>query len=254
MLGKMGGEKILGKIYDCYAWIEEDPIERDPHCEVRGEIISLIAAYRDIQAADWVHRALKTIQLKANNDMSIQLRANAALILSNFRVRGLLTDLSLLLFDFEPNIPVQTSHEYRYAKMLTRQAAAKGIGIYGDSSGAAILAVKLTYPNQEVPEVLVECMDALVALDEPRLQEWVTPYLEHGDPYLVASAATTLAAQLKEEALPILVAALDHPLPEAQTALVYAISSIRSLQTPIILKQLCTHASKTVRETANELA
>ena len=133
LLGKMEGEKILGKIYECYAWIEDNPTEKDPYCEVRGEIIALIGAYRDIHAVDWLYRALKTTQIKANTDMSLQLRANAALILSDFRVRGLLADLSLLLFDFEPNISVQTADEYRYANMLTRQAAAKGIGIYGDS-------------------------------------------------------------------------------------------------------------------------
>ena len=58
---------------------------------------------------------------------------------------------------------------------------------------------------------------------------------------------------MKENALTILVGALRHSLTEAHTALVYAISSIRSKKTPVILKRLCTHDSKAVSDTAKEL-
>lgn len=253
LLCEMAETTILADFFALYDWIEENPSKRDPNCEIRGEIIALIGKNRALNAVDCLYRALHTVQIEAQTDVSIQLRANAALLLADFHLQGLLADLSIMLFDFEPNVPVQTTNEYRYAKMLTRQAAAKGIGIYGDPSGAAVLAVKLKYPDQEVPEVLVECMDALVALEDPRAKDWIMPYLEHEDPYLVATAATVLSVQLKEEAISILVEALRHPMPEAQTALVYTISSIRSKKTTIILRQLCTHPSTAVRKIAGQL-
>ena len=158
------------KLLERYRWYHE-PVARVPGCTVRSEIVQALGVLAGRQAVDVLRLAVRTVQIETVagglEDTATGLRANAALALANVVGVEAATDLAILLFDMKPNVAVPPS-EAPYAKVAARAAAARALGQVGGPPAEALLAAKLAHPAGEVPEVLVECMDALVAVGSAR--------------------------------------------------------------------------------------
>lgn len=223
--------QAVPNLLERYLWLHEKPLDRDPGCTVRAEIVRALGNFADRRGVEVLRLALTTVQIEVVSggleDTATGLRANAALALANMADPKVVSDLAVLLFDFKPNTSVPPS-EAPYAKVSTRVAAARALGQLGDPAAEPLLAVKLAHPQGEVPEVLVECMDALVALGSARSIEFISPLLEHKEPYVVAGAATALAATGRGEVVDLLYHALPLAVRDARQAIVLAFATLRN--------------------------
>ena len=216
-----------------YQWFAADGPRRDPGCVARWQLISTLASYGDRRATEVFFDAIETVQMEPSGagfeDRAVALRAQAAAALGQLGPPGALLAISLLLFDDEPKVPTAPQEE-PFATLVTRQMAARALAALGDPGGVAVLGLKLAYPGREVPEVLVECMDAVAALDAEAALKLIPPYLSHRNPYLVAGAATalaTLTGRHQEPILEMLVDACFIQSQEARDAVALAVASMR---------------------------
>lgn len=223
--------EAVSELIERYLWLHEKPTDRDPGCTVRSEIVLALGTLAGRRGIDILRLALKTVQVEVVSggleDTATGLRANAAVALANAGDQSALTDLAILLFDMKPNHEVAPS-EKPYAKVATRVAAARALGQLGYPAAEALLAAKLCNPDGEVPEVLVECMDALVAVESERCIEWIGPLLEHKEPYIVAGAATALAATGQPEVAELLYHAVSLAVRDAREAIVLSLAALRN--------------------------
>lgn len=239
-----------------YLRLHEGAPLSDPGCWARMAILEALARLEAPEGEDAARLAVRSVQVEAVgfglSDTATGLRVAAVGLLANLRVPGALIDLAWLLHDFAPNVNCSAA-EGPFAKMAARVAAAKAIGALGEPAGAAIVGVKLAFPEGEQPDVLAECMDALVALREPRSVELLQPWLRHTNAFLVAAAGTALAAADGLKALPLLLAALDTAMADAREPLVYAIGSIRADAAREALLRLTEHSDVRISSVAKEL-
>lgn len=249
--------RAAGALLRTYLRLHEGAPEADPGCWARMAILEALGRLQAPEGDEAAVLAVRSVQVEAVgfglSDTATGLRVAGAGLLATLRSRGALLDLAWLLHDFEPNANCSRA-ERPYAKLAARVAAAKAIGAYGDPAGAAILAVKLAFPGEELPEVLAECMDAIAALREPRAVELLSPWLDSRNPYLVAAAGAALAAAEGPAVIPMLVGALDKAPADALEPLVYALGAIRADEARQTLKRLKDHPDARVRKAATELA
>lgn len=258
-LGGVNLFELAGALESAYRRLHEGGSVADPGCWGRLAILECLGTLHGkgragAAEAEVVARlAIKTVQIEVltfgPQDSGKSLRASAALLLSNLRPKDALMDLGLLLFDDAPNEARETARH----KAPCRQAAAKAIGQLGDPAGAALLAVRLQQAAGEEPEVLSEAMDGLVALGEPRTMELLAPWLSSRDPYLVATAATGIAAVGRAAAVPLLLAALEGALREAKEPLLYALGAVRADEAREALLRLSRDEDPLVARLAKEL-
>lgn len=247
---------MAGPLLEAYCRLHAGAPQSDPGCWARMAIMEALSRLDAPEGEDTARLAVRTVQVEAVSggmtDTATGLRVAGAGLLANLRVPGALLDLAWLLHDTEPN--AACSHwERPFAKLATRVAAARAIGALGEPAGAAVLTVKLAFPGDELPDVLAECMDALVALEERRTVELLTPWLDSPDAYLTATAATDIAAAGGAAAVPILLGAVDRVCREAQAPLVFALGSIRADAAKEALERLAEHPDVNVREAARSL-
>lgn len=248
--------RAAGALHRAYLRLHSAGAEGDPGCWARIAIVEALARLGAPEGEEAARLAIRTVQVeRVSNglvDTATGLRVAAASLLANLRAPGALIDLAVLLFDREPNAPCSEA-EAPYAKLATRTAAARAIGVLGDLGGGAVLAVKLAFPGEELAEVLAECMDGLVALEEPRAVDLLSPWLTRQDPYLAAVAATGIAKVGRERAVPILLEALPRAPQPAREPLVLAIGSIRSEAARSAIRQLADDPDPAVRQAARDL-
>jgi HEAT repeat protein len=253
-LAKGHSPQLIPALIETYAWLDENPKKRDISCGRRQAVVRALGELGSPQSADVLRQAIRTVQITklgpSTEDAATGLRAQAALSLAQSDP-DCLYELSLLLFDVKPNVHTSPAM-YMYAKSATRAAAAQALGSLGDSGGAAILAVKLAYPGDEVTEVLSECIDSAALLNPPYLLEITEPYLLGENANLAAVTALALAANMKEAALDVLITRLERIHADALAETVVAISSIRSGRTKHELEKLAEHANGAIRAAAKE--
>lgn len=225
-----------------YDWLEKEPRKRDNSCDARTAIVEVLGNIGLPVAFGTFRKAARTIQFVkvglGMEDMGVQLRASAALAMAKSDPDSLY-ELSLLLFDGDSD-----------ESAVVRKAAAQAISVLGDPGGLPLLAVKLKYPRGEEQEVLAECLESLIFMRPPYLMEVVMPYLKSDDSYLSAISALSLAENLGEEVLDLLLEALDYVPGEAKEAIVIAISSTRCNKARQILLDLLDHPNSFVRKGA----
>ena len=244
---------VAGALLAAYQRLHAAAPAGDPVCWGRAALLEALGRL-DVPLAEAAARlAIRTVQVEAVGwglaDTATGLRVAAAGVLANRHAAGALFDLALLLWDHVPNCSCAPS-EAPFAKAATRAAAARAIGALGDPGGGPLLAVRLAHPEGEVPEVLGECLDALVALEEPRAPDCLRPWLAAADEYLVSVAATNLARCLGPEAVPELLAAVDTVVAPARESVVLALASVRADATQAALRRLAEHADPAVARTA----
>jgi len=221
--------EVVPSLIALYDWLEADPVKRDRSCDIRIAIVEVLGEIGSLHTIDTLRKAVRTVQIvklgPTPEDIAIALRGTAALSLAKVDSNALY-ELALLLFDEDP--AVSTSEINRpFVKAPVRKAAAQAIGILGDQGGIPILAVKLKFPNGEVPDVLAECMESLIAMRPPYVMEVAKPYLGGDDEYLSAITALALAENLGVDVLEPLLETLDYVQGETKEAIVIAISVIR---------------------------
>jgi len=251
-LAKINHPDIVPSLITLYEWIEESPRKRDNSCDVRITIAEVLGDAGSPVSADILRKAVRTVQVvklgPSTEDAGIGLRATAALALAKVDP-GCLFELSILLFDQKPDVPTSPL-DVPYAKATARKAAAQAISVLGDLGGMPLLAVKLKFPHNEVPDVLAECIESLIFMNPPYLMEIVKPYLTGDDEYLSAIAALSLAENLRAEALDLLQEALEHASEDAKEAIVIAISATRCNKARQILFDFLDHPNHLIRRGA----
>jgi len=248
-LAKLHHPSLAPQMAALYSWLEEDSGKRDKTCNIRTAITEALGEIGTVTGIDTLKKAVRTVQIGPGpEDVAIGLRATAALALAQIDSDSLY-ELAILLFDEEPAIPTSPINR-PFVKAPTRRAAAQAIGVLGDAGGAAILAVKLKFPSDEVPEVLADCLEALISMRPAYVLEIATPYLVGDDVYLSAITALALAQNMGQEVLPLLLDTLDAVHGEAKEAIVIAISVIRGSSIRQILFDLLDASSPFVRRGA----
>ncbi|MCL2287022.1 MAG: HEAT repeat domain-containing protein [Firmicutes bacterium] len=220
---------VVPSLLDLYKWLEEDPIKRDRGCDIRLAIVEAFGETGSRQAIEILRKAVRTVQIvrlgPSPEDIAINLRAAAAVVLAHIDSDALY-ELALLLFDEEPVVPTIPLNRM-FVKAPVRKAAAHAIGVLGSPDGIPLLAVKLKFPGEEVPDVLAECLESLIAMRPSYVMEAAKPYLMGKDDYLSVITALSLAENLRANALEPLLEALEYVQDEAKEAIVVAISVIR---------------------------
>lgn len=248
--------RAAGALLRAYLRLHTGGAEGDPGCWARIALIEALARLSAPEGEDAARLAIHTVQVERVSgglvDTATGLRVAAAGLLANLQAPGELIDLAVLLFDRERNAPCSEA-EAPFAKQATRVAAARAIGALGDPGGGAVLALKLAFPEGELTEVLAECMDGLVALEERRVVELLGPWLTRPDPYLAAVAATGIARVGRGRAVETLLEALPLAVREAREPLVLAIGSIRSDEARRAVAELAEHEDLVIRKAAREL-
>jgi len=251
-LAKLNHPSVAPCLADLYNWLEQDPKKHDKTCDIRITIAEAFGQIGTVAGIDTLKKAVRTVQIAklgpTPEDLAIGLRATAALALAGVDSDSLY-ELAILLFDEEPAIPTSPINR-PFVKAQTRRAAAQAIGILGDAGGAAILAVKLKFPGEEVPEVLADCLEALILMRPPYLLEITKPYLTGDDEYLSAITALALAQNLGQQVLPLLCETLEIVHGEAKESIVIAISVIRSSSIRQILLDFLDDSSPFMRRGA----
>lgn len=253
VLAKIDHPSVTPSLIALYDWFEADSHKYDRSCGARTTIAEVLGDIGSTLSIDTLRKAVRTIQIAklgpTVEDTAIGLRATAAIALARVDHQSLY-ELAILLFDEKPNVPV-SFRDRPHVKAPVRKAAAQAIGILGDPGGMAILAVKIKFPNNEIPDVIAECIESLICMHPPYLMEVVQPYLEGIDDNLAAITALSLAENLRMEVLDLLYEVLEHVKGETKEIIVSAIViASRGNRTQKILFDFLDHLNLFVRRGA----
>jgi HEAT repeat protein len=256
-LGEIGNDDTAMAMTDRFLYLCEDGLKRDPGCHVRAQLALALAHLRYHPASRALEAGIRTRQIEAVGgvpfDTGAMLRANCALAMAQLRLRDALRDISLLLFDRGDNA-VDAPWNARPITTEPRKAAAQALAILADPVGALPLTLKLTFPNDEAPDVLQECMQALVALEDERAVELLSRYLEHPDRHLAAFAAVMLAQTRAPEVTEILRRAIPQFTGDPLRAILLALTAMRTEEAQALLRLLADDSRPEVRNTIAEIA
>jgi HEAT repeat protein len=225
VLGKMLTPEIADQFIAHFNWACEDGPARDGGCDVRGEI-AVILGNADFRRAEPIFlRGIRTQQIEVvagvREDTAVGLRANCAIALAQVRSGDALRELSLLLFDAGMADPFPAN------TIPARRAAAQVLGALGDRAAAIPLIIRLRAFPDDHPNVLVQCMNSLIAVDDQHALEVIRPFLLSETWLLAAGAATSIAQLHTAEALECLAAALDKAPAELAEAFAVSIAGTR---------------------------
>lgn len=254
VVGDLGLRSLVPRMVQRWRWLSEAGVQRDPGCAVRSEMALALGKMRADAATSALREGIRTVQIEMVYDDDVEdtatgLRGHCAIALAQIAAPGTVVDLAVLFHDVRPNVPLARD-EARYAKAPAREAAARAMAILKDPSAVPLLVARLAHPNGEVAEVLVACMDALLALDPKHGFEYVATYLEHRDPYLVIGAANALSATGSPHIPALLAAAVSGAPKDARIGIVRAIAAAESARAADALRDLVLHDDPRVREAA----
>ena len=243
-------EEAAPAMVECFEYLSEKGAKRDPGCHIRSHLAFALGRLEYTPAADALRVGIRTVQLEPGfggpADTADHLRANCALALAQFRAHGAIRDIALLLFGdaqqcLVPGRPVPQHSQQE------RKAAAQALARCGSREALVPLATKLTYPEREDPDILQECMQAAVDLEDPRALELLEPYLHHDDEHLAAFAALMVAQTGVPEAADLIRDTLDRLSGDPLRAAVMALTVLRSDAGRAALHELAYHPQQAVR-------
>jgi HEAT repeat protein len=256
-LGQCADESSAATMSDHFLALMEDGTKRDPGCHVRAHLAFAFGRLEYHPARDALRAGIRAVQIEAVGgvpfDTAAHLRANCALALAQMRAPDALRDITLLLFDMSGNAiagdrPTLCGDAIGAAvRMEPRKAAAQALARLGDRDALLPLALRLTYPENELPEVLQECMQAVVELEDERALDWLAPYLAHADRHLAAFAALMIARTRASEALALLRGAIPHFSGDPLRAVVLALMTLRTEEAHAVLLGLTEDEREAVR-------
>ena len=100
------------------------------------------------------------------------------------------------------------------------------------------LGLKLRFPEGEAPEVLQECMQALVIMEADDALEILSPYLGHHDTHLAAYAALMIAQTNSPDAPALLKATIGDLYGDPLKAVILALAAVRSDEARAVLRSV----------------
>ncbi len=169
----------------------EDPIRRDPGCAAKAAVAD--ALYRLAAPEVGVYfRGIRHVQLEpvfgGKEDTAVQLRGTCGLALVRVHHPDYLISLAELLADREAP---------------ARRIAAQALG-YSENPGAQPLLRLKALVGDEEPQVLAECLLALLAVAPEASLEFVGGFLDRTPPESAEAAALALGGSRQPGALPLL--------------------------------------------------
>jgi HEAT repeat protein len=240
-----------------FLWLAEKGATRDVGCHVRAHLALAFGKRECHLAIDALRIGVKTVQIEAVGgvpfDVGAFLRANSALALAQMRAPDALRDIAPMLFDFGKN-RVGAKISTPEIRSVTRVAAAQALGILGNREALAVLAAKLLFPDRESPDVLQECMASVIALQDERALELLTPYLDtHPDEMLAAYAGLMIAQSRAPEAPILLRDSLPRFSGDSLQVVLMALTTLRTAEAEAILEELSVDGSRAVRKILGEV-
>ncbi len=229
-LGEGADDAAALAMTQMFGALSADGIKLDPGCHIRSNIAFALGRLEYRPASDMLRIGIRLTQIEAVGgipfDTAAHLRGNCALALAQVRDPDCVRDIALLLFDRSgfafARAPIDPT-----VKMEPRKAAARALSLSGNIQARLPLTLKLVHPENEEPEVLQECMQALVELEDPSALEVLTPYLTHSDRRLAAYAALMIAQSQQPGAAALLAGAVEQFSGDALRAVVLALATIR---------------------------
>lgn len=248
-LGACADWSLGSEMTEKFLFLSEEGPARDPGCHIRASLAFAFGRLEYPGAIDALRVGIRTIQIEAVGgvpfDTATHLRANCALALAQMRVLDALRDITLLLFDLSGHALAHDKNVH--LKVESRKAAVQAMIILGDRSALIPLTLRLTYPQEEMPEVLQECMQALIELEDERAVEILEPFLQNRDPHLAAYAALMIARTRAPEALGLLQRTVERLSGDPLRGVVLAFNILRTEEGRAALHQLASHDREEVR-------
>ncbi len=247
-LGTSADDRAALAMTERFGFLCEDGPKNDPGCHIRANLAFALGRLGYYPAADILRVGIRTTQIEAVGgvpfDTAAFLRANCALALAQIRDLNCVRDIALLLFDrsgFAHSVSDPT------VKMEPRKAAARALSLTGSVAARLPLTLRLVHPENETPEVLQECMQALVELEDPHALEVLEPYLQHRDMRLAAYAALMIAKTQAGEAAALLGAAISRLSGDPLKATILALTTLRTPEALDLLYTLTRSEREAVR-------
>jgi len=230
-LGDVADDRAALVLTEHFGALCADGPKLDPGCHIRAKLAFSLGRLEYRPASDILRLGIKIVQIEAVGgvpfDTAAHLRANCALALAQIRDPDCVRDIALLLFDRSgfafARAPIDPT-----IKMEPRKAAAQALSITGSPQARLPLTLKLVHPENEEPEVLQECMTALVDLEDPHAPEVLEPYLKHSDRRLAAYSALMIARTQSPGAASLLAAAIPSFSGDTLKAVVLALATVRA--------------------------
>lgn len=191
IVGERGLVELGPALVEAFQRFLNEPVETDKLCRAK---IAIVEALHKIEfdAEATFRIAIRLIQAEpawgGSEDTAAPLRAAASFALVRVGPRDLLILLADLLTDLEK---------------VTRAAAAKALGASGQSAAIPLLRFKARTGDEE-PEVVSECLNALIAAEPKESIPFVAEFLGSSDDAVAEGAALALAESRRPEALEIL--------------------------------------------------
>ena len=252
-LGESADDAAALAMTERFAYLSEDGPARDPGCHIRSNLAFALGRLQYYGASDVLRVGIRAEQVEAVGgvpfDTAAHLRANCALALAQIRDLDSIRDIALLLFD-RTGLPRGLPDPK--AKMETRKAAARALSLTGSVQSRLPLTLRLVHPENEEPEVLQECMQALVELEDPHALEVLEPYLSHRDMRLAAYAALMIAQTQAPEAAALLAGAIERLSGDPLRATVLALMTLHTPEAQELLYDLTRSNREAVRLAAVE--
>lgn len=250
-LGESADDAAALTMTERFRFLSEDGPARDPGCHIRANLAFALGRLDYRPASDVLRLGIRTTQIEPVGgvpfDTAAHLRANCALALAQIRDPDCVRDIALLLFDrsgFARLGPDPT------LKMEPRKAAARALSLTGRLEARLPLTLRLVHPENEAPEVLQDCMQALVELEDPHALEVLEPYLRHEDMRLAAYAALTIAQTQSPDAAALLDSAIPSLSGDPLRATVLALTTLRTPEATELLYTLTRSDREAVRVAA----
>lgn len=234
---------VAQEMVERFLYLSEDGLKRDPGCHVRAHLAIAFGRLEYSPAIHALRIGIRTVQIEPVGgvpfDTGAHLRANCALALAQMNAPDAVCDIALLLFDRRRETAAKENEH--------RKVAARALARLGTADAIVPLALRLTFPDDESADVLLECMQAVVELEDPRALELLQPFLEHRDQGLAAFAALMIAQTRAPEASALIRDVIPRLSGDPLKAAVLALTVARSEEGRDVLHDLATDRREAVR-------
>lgn len=234
---------VAQEIVEHFLYLSEDGLKRDPGCHVRAHLAIALGRLGYSPAVHALRVGIRTTQIEPVGgvpfDTGAHLRANCALALAQMNAPDALRDIALLLFDRHRESAAKENEH--------RKVAARALARLGTADAIVPLALRLTFSEDESADVLQECMQAVIELEDPRALELLQPFLEHRDQDLAAFAALMIAQTRAPEAPTLIREVIPRLSGDPLKAAVLALTVVRSAEGRAVLHELASDKREAVR-------
>ena len=241
--GELEAEEVSDALEQAFERFMVNPAKVDKGCQAKTAIVAALHKVNACSAHVYL-RGIRHVQMEPSYggsvDTAAELRGLSAMGLVAMNHPDAMNELARLLTDKEPD---------------ARIMAARAIAYTGDSRGEPLLRHK-AHCGDEDPQVFAECLLALLHLAPEASLEFVTEFLNSGDPDLVEPAAGAMGESRNPKALAPLQAAYRGASDASiRQAMLLAIASLRCDEgAEFLLGELADAEGKTAEAVLSALA